>query len=172
VDDSPLKARLQPHNLLLISEYVRKNEDEIEMDPDADRILLAMIGILEEMRSQASVPAWIRVGGLLGDKGCLASTSGLAEGADTTEATVQATLEDAEGEADDVKSDMSISSADAVSELEAVSSQWWEDEEVVQHWVERATLVLNEMSIPIVPGILDPREDTPVVELRSRRRGY
>lgn len=172
MDDSPLKARLQPHNLLLIPEYERKSGGEIETDSDADRILLAMIGIFEEMRSHASIPAWIRDGGLLGEKGCPASTGGLEEGADTTEATVQATLEDAEGEADDVESDMSLETVDAVPELEAAALQWWEDEEVLQHWVERATLVLNEMSIPVEPGILDPREDTLLAELRSRRRGY
>lgn len=172
MDDSPLKARLQPHNLLLIPEYIRKAEDEIEGDSDADRILLAVIGIFEEMRSQSSIPAWIRGGGIWGNTRCLASASGLAEGVDTTETTVPATLEDPEGESDDGKSDMSISTADAASELADVALQWWEDEEVVQHWVERATLVLNEMSIPVVPGILDPREDIPLAELQSRRRGY
>jgi len=170
VDDSPLKARLQPHNLLLIPEYTRKTEDEIEMDPDPDRILLAMIGILEEMRPQANIPAWTRGGGLWGDKGCPVSTAGLADGADTTVVTVAATSEDVEREAEDVKSDMSLSSAGASPELGAVVLQWCEDEEVVQHWAERATLVLNEMSIPVVPGILDPREDTTLAELRSRRQ--
>ena len=176
MDDSPLKARLQPHNLLLIPEYIRRNEDEIEMDSNADRILLAMIGILEEMRSQASIPAWTRDGGIWGDKRPPASIGDLTEGADTTDATVQATLEDAEGEDDDVKSDMSLSSECAAPEPEpkpeAVALQWWEDEEVVQHWVERATLVLNEMLIPVVPGILNPRKDIRLAELRLRRRGY
>lgn len=172
MDDSPLKARLQPHNLLLIPEYIRKTKGEIEGDPDADRILLAIIGILEEMRSQSSSPAWIRGGRIWGTKGCPASTEGLEEGADTTESTVPAALEDPTGETDDVKSDMSISSVDAASELGSVALQWWEVEEVVQHWVERATLVLKEMSIPVVPGILDPGEDIPLSELRSRRRGY
>ncbi|SRR5258706_5408887 len=172
MDDSPLKARLQPHNLLLIPEYIRKTKDEIEGDSDADRILLAIIGILEEMRSQSNVPAWTRDGRIWGTKRCPASTEVLKEGADTTETTVPATLEDPTRETDDVKSDMSISSADAAPELEAVALQWWEDEEVVQHWVERATLVLNEMSIPVVPGILDSGEDNSLSELRSRRRGY
>ena len=192
MDDSLLKARLQPHNLLLIPEYIRKTKDDIEGDPDADRILLAIIGILEEMRSQANIPAWTRSGRIWGTKGFPAPTEGLEEGTDTTETTVPATLEDPTGETDDVKSDMSISTADAASdaapdaaldaaldvapdvapELGAVALQWWEDEEVVQHWVERATLVLNEMSIPVVPGILDPGEDTTLSELRSRRRGY
>jgi len=172
VDDSPLKACLQPHNLLLIPEYVRKTQGEIEIDPDPDRILLAMIGILEEMRSQNSIPAWICSGGLWGPKGLPASTAALAEAADMTEAAVSATCEDGEGEAEDAKSDMSLSSAGSVPELGLVALQWWGDEEVVQHWVERATLVLNEMSIPVVPGILDPSEDTELAELRSRRRGY
>lgn len=172
MDDSPLKARLQPHNLLLIPEYIRKTEDEIERDSNADRILLAVIGILEEMRSQSSIPAWMRRGGIWGNTRCPASTEGLADGVDTTETTVPATLEDLEGESDDAKSDMSISSADATPELADVTLQWWEDEDVVQHWVERATLVLNEMSIPVVPGILDPREDIPLAALQSRRRGH
>jgi hypothetical protein len=156
VDDSPLKARLQPHNLLLIPEYIRKTRDKVEVDPDPDRILLAVIGILEEMRSQASIPAWIHAGGLLGAKGCLDSTDASAEGVDTKEATVPAPREDAEGEAEDAKGDMPLSSGDAAPQLAVgVAPQWWEDEEVVQHWVERATLVLNEMSVPVIPGILD-----------------
>lgn len=170
MDDSPLKARLQPHNLLLIPEYVHKAQDEIETNPE--RVLLAMIGILEEARSQVNIPAWIRDGGLWGAKGCPTTTAAVTEGVDVNDATVPATREDAEGEAEDAKSDMSLSSTCAAPELAVVALHWWEDEEVVQHWVERATLVLNEMSIPVVPGLSDPREDTELAELRSRRRGY
>ena len=130
-----------------------------------------MIGILEEMRTQASIPAWIRGGGLWGAKGCPVST--FADGADAQEVTVPAAHEDSKEveEVEDTESDMSLSSVDATPELAVLAPQWWEDEEVVQYWVERATLVLNEMSIPVVPGILDPREDTEFAELRSRR-GY
>jgi hypothetical protein len=138
---------------------MRKSGNEIEIDPDTDRILLAMIGILEEMRSQVSIPAWSRGGGLWGNKRCPESNAGISEDADTTGATVLATLEDdGEGEPEDASSDMSLSSANAAPELAAVALHWWADEEVMQHWVERATLVLNEMSISCVPGVLDPRE--------------
>jgi hypothetical protein len=168
VDDSVLKARLQPHNLLLIPEYIRKTQTN-EGETDPDQILLAMIGILEEMRAQASIPAWIRDGGLWGAKGCPVP---FTDSADTKAVTVLATHEDAEGETEDGKSSVSLSSTGAPPELSVVAPQWWEDKEIVQHWVERATLVLNEMSILIVPGILDPGEDTQLAELRSRRRGY
>ena len=134
-----------------------------------ERILLAMIGILEEIRSQTSVPAWIRGGGLWGPKGCPTSTAPWAEAADSTEVTMAVTREDAEG---DTNSDISLSSACAAPEVAVPAIQWWEDEEVVQHWVEKATLVLDEMSIPVVPGILDPREDAELAELRSRRQCY
>lgn len=139
------------------------------MNPD--RILLAVIGILEEVRSQANIPAWIRDRGLWGAKECPATTATVTEGGDMNEATLPATHEDPEGEGEDAKSDMSLSSTCAAPGPAVVALQWWEDEEVVQHWAERATLVLNEMSVSVAPGILDPREDTELAELRSRRQG-
>ncbi|PVF94561.1 hypothetical protein CPB86DRAFT_637683 [Serendipita vermifera] len=92
LDDTSLKARLQPWNLLHISEYVASkstggkavlpndqamrphpeeeppaNHPNSSDPPPPDTTLLAVIGILEESRTQTNIPAWIRGGALWGD---------------------------------------------------------------------------------------------------------
>ena len=79
LDDTVKKARLQPWNLLQIPEFSCEepeapgNDDE-EVDPErvqknndarSDQTLLAVIGVLEELRLQSNIPAWFRSGGLL-----------------------------------------------------------------------------------------------------------
>lgn len=79
LDDSPLKAVNQPWNQLVIPEFDRdehqgsrdainhplfKHDDPLE---SMDRILLAVIGILEELSTVNNVPAWVRSGGLVPD---------------------------------------------------------------------------------------------------------
>ena len=94
LDDSPLKAILQPWSQIVIPEY-----DEVEFhlsklaaaalsqDPTAsheglDEILLGVIGILEALREVQNVPAWVRAGGGLvsdlDDKG-MANVQDVAE---------------------------------------------------------------------------------------------
>jgi len=79
LDDSPLKAVNQPWNQLVIPEFDRdehqgsrdainhprfKHDDPLE---SMDRILLAVIGILDELSTVENVPAWVRSGGLIPD---------------------------------------------------------------------------------------------------------
>lgn len=94
VDDTAMKARLQPWNLLQVTEYTvaearvgkantnggflqadaSPEEDSLSELPDdkekedgVDTTILAVIGILEELRAQRNIPAWIRSGGLWGN---------------------------------------------------------------------------------------------------------
>lgn len=76
LDDSPLKAIHQPWNQIVITEYDKADhritKDAVSRwekgDLDAldalDDTLLAVIGILEEVRFVDNLPAWIRAGGL------------------------------------------------------------------------------------------------------------
>lgn len=158
MDDSVLKARLQPHNLLLIPEYSRDGipedpddeseeldppaEDSVAISPDADKeeILLATIGILEEMRCQTSIPAWIRAGGFWGDKT-----------PPSPEANVETLPLEKEG--------MESSSI--------VTLPWFEDTDVIQYWVKKARVCLIELDIPIEAGVLDSRKDAQLSTLRD-----
>ena len=90
LDDSALKAHMQPYNHLIVPEYNAKMRradlavlDQIERDghpgnakagssvevrvdePCVDRTLLAVVGILDEIAMQDNVCSWIRAGGLL-----------------------------------------------------------------------------------------------------------
>jgi hypothetical protein len=93
LDDSPAKARLQPHNHVCLREYdarlraadlarltwERTSSDERplsktekkgqERAPPAtpyDATLLAIIGVLDALKGQSNVAGWIRAGGLWG----------------------------------------------------------------------------------------------------------
>ncbi|KAG8892380.1 hypothetical protein FRC01_014195, partial [Tulasnella sp. 417] len=64
IDDSPLKAHMQPYNHIVLKEYdhqlfVRR------LDPEApkDETLLAVVGLLSEAIRQSNVAHWIREGG-------------------------------------------------------------------------------------------------------------
>ncbi|KAK8861347.1 hypothetical protein IAR55_002166 [Kwoniella newhampshirensis] len=78
LDDSPLKAVMQPWNQIVIPEYDKQEHkdstqaansvttedtDDLGMS-GMDRTLLAVIGILDELKTVNNVPAWIRGGGL------------------------------------------------------------------------------------------------------------
>lgn len=56
LDDSPSKALLQPYNHLRVPPYSGSNHD--------DRTLLAIIGVLDHVRHESNVAAWMRAGGL------------------------------------------------------------------------------------------------------------
>ncbi|WVO17959.1 hypothetical protein L204_105657 [Cryptococcus depauperatus] len=79
LDDSPLKAIYQPWSQIVIPQYDAQtnrtsrtiaglNHDHEQSDTtegqEMDKTLLAVIGILEELRHVVNVPLWIRAGGL------------------------------------------------------------------------------------------------------------
>lgn len=73
LDDSPLKAVHQPWNQVVLPEYDKSEymasktaatSDDPTSDPDMDRYLLGVIGILDTLVTVENVPAWIRAGGL------------------------------------------------------------------------------------------------------------
>ncbi|KAF8582997.1 hypothetical protein K439DRAFT_1634767 [Ramaria rubella] len=81
VDDSALKAHLQPYNHLCVPEYTKNlrnrdlatkkalSQNEALLDPEQihdgfDPTLIAIMGILDELKGQTNVAGWIRGGGL------------------------------------------------------------------------------------------------------------
>jgi hypothetical protein len=92
LDDSPAKARLQPHNHVCLREYdarlraadlarltwertssderpLSKTEKKRQERPPAtpyDATLLAIVGVLDALKVQSNVAGWIRSGGLWG----------------------------------------------------------------------------------------------------------
>ncbi|KAF9494599.1 hypothetical protein BDN71DRAFT_977571 [Pleurotus eryngii] len=77
LDDSPLKARLQPLNHLCVKEYTSEmrladlqvvSEDSTPYDINAyynlDLTLLAVIGALDAIKWESNVAGWVRSGGL------------------------------------------------------------------------------------------------------------
>lgn len=91
LDDSPLKAVFQPWNHIVIPEFDKAlhrssrlaaglksdhyndyddgeaSTSQIGQDPEMDKILLAVIGILDQLRYVSNVPLWVRAGGLTFD---------------------------------------------------------------------------------------------------------
>ncbi|OCF45029.1 hypothetical protein I317_01080 [Kwoniella heveanensis CBS 569] len=79
LDDSPLKAVHQPFNQLVIPEFGHKEHidskkavmalesaanGDISASGSLDQTLLAVVGVLDELREVSNVPAWMRAGGL------------------------------------------------------------------------------------------------------------
>ncbi|OWZ49673.1 hypothetical protein C368_06947 [Cryptococcus neoformans 125.91] len=91
LDDSPLKAIFQPWNQIVIPEFDKAlcrssrlaaglksdhyddyddgdaSTSQIGQGPEMDKILLAVIGILDQLRHVSNVPLWVRAGGLTFD---------------------------------------------------------------------------------------------------------
>ncbi|KAF8312118.1 hypothetical protein DL93DRAFT_2082527, partial [Clavulina sp. PMI_390] len=75
LDDSALKAHMQPFNHLILHEYdaetrradvdaVTSHTEESTDPPIVDQTLLAVIGVLDEMSWQTNVAAWVRSGAM------------------------------------------------------------------------------------------------------------
>ncbi|KAG5638612.1 hypothetical protein H0H81_011502 [Sphagnurus paluster] len=78
LDDSPAKAILQPYNHIVVGDYTQESRahdlrvhapDTPETTPTpfprgCDDTLLAVVGILDTIKSQTNVARWIRFGGL------------------------------------------------------------------------------------------------------------
>ncbi|KAF7313897.1 Phosphoprotein phosphatase [Mycena chlorophos] len=108
---------------------VRKN---LPAAPDApklfDETLLAVVGILETLKTQADVARWIQDGGLA------------------------ASIESAPAE-----TDLATQLSQLNIEAQAASpTQWFEREETVQRWAEQGRNALAALQIEAVAGVRDP----------------
>ena len=147
-------------------------------DVSYDETLLAVVGVLSEIKTQANVAAWIRTGGLWGARGP-PPTDGTSTAKPSSEdppaaATSKEAEEDAGAESD--SSTLSVQKADkrqrmrgpsAEAEVagndeemgaptpaaEQVQTMWFEDAEVMAYWTGRGRQALEELGIPVEHGL-------------------
>lgn len=163
MDDTAAKARLQPLNLLQISEYTlaearasnvvgesrgpdengtskdsRSPEPDEEKEKDVDTTLLAVIGILEEMRMQSNVPAWIKGGGLWAN----VPQSESINLASSVPEVIPVQMHPREEESED-----------------QAASLWCTNPSVLSYWTERGIEVLKSRGIPVIIGALNTHSE-------------
>ncbi|KAJ7811533.1 hypothetical protein B0H14DRAFT_2859697 [Mycena olivaceomarginata] len=96
--------------------------------PKYDETLLAVVGILEAVKSETDVAEWIRGGGLL--------AAGVAD----------TVVEQAE--------DSGLGAlANQMAALNLAQEVWFNSEATVNHWVGRGVLALEALQIPLVAGV-------------------
>ncbi|KAK6906945.1 hypothetical protein I203_100934 [Kwoniella mangroviensis CBS 8507] len=167
LDDSPLKAIYQPFNQLVIPEFGKDEYQNSKLaafspglqEGSLDQTLLAVIGILDELRYVNNVPFWIKSGGLLDPNGLPLSVSV------------------------DSKEDKKIQ----LEHLPTHDSftHWFSNKEIFDGWVEQGKIALKEKGIDIKHGIspdhnfISQSQKTketrthPPVKLRNKHnRGY
>lgn len=156
IDDTIKKARLQPLNLLQIPEFTcaeqvdNKRPDSFEGeasdtpekeedDSGSDLTLIAVIGVLEELRCQSNIPAWIRDGGLW----CTSNTPPKPE---------TGSPHIVEGGAAGVDEE----------------TLWCSDPDAFAYWVKRGRGALAGRGIRIEAGLLDVDQDQNYKGLRGQ----
>jgi hypothetical protein len=127
-----LKAVNQPFNQLVVPEFDRDEyaasiEALKKNDPNAptmDKALLAVVGILEALRTVDNVPAWIRAGGLMARDG----------------PRVQADAPTRPVKLKDLPS-------------YAAFAHWYADAEIMARWVAQGVKALEDRGIMVDPGL-------------------
>jgi hypothetical protein len=171
IDDTAKKARLQPWNLLQISEYTplskgewdptsggddgwEKDDETTGEKAEVDTTLLAVIGVLEELRKQSNVAAWIRGGHL----------SSPVHPPQPDNPDVKMDGEDDSEDNGVVQECAVVKEADDGEEERPL---WCSDPEVLAHWVKRGKSALASRGIPVSIGLLNVEKDKSFKSLRS-----
>lgn len=143
------KAQLQPHNHICISRYNRevRAKEVAPLSPDQsdstraplDETLIAIIGILDEIRKVDDVSTWIGDGRL---KTVDRKVSRFGEGA-------------------------SLPTSSSLASLNAVFDDgiWFEDQRILTYWIDKGRKVLEELDIPILPGSNERMTDQTSVQV-------
>jgi hypothetical protein len=139
LDDSVDKAQLQSYNHICVSKYTAeiRSKDEKEyksslgskLEPVLDtEMLIAVVGILETMRSEENVSAWLGCGGLR--------------------------RHDINASTNEISEDLALQKRmDSLSLEDKVNTIWFDDPSVLSHWIERGRAILNDLQIPIDHGM-------------------
>ncbi len=147
LDDSLLKAHMQPHNHLVVREYDPKFLDPSEKD--SDETLLAIVGILSEATRQTNVAAWFRSGGL--------TSPPLLEEAPAGYSPERAAFDGADWKGLGLGSD----EPEIALELETI---WFDRPLVLHRWIEIGIQQLQAQEIDINAR---PNEDPVTFNIRS-----
>ncbi|KAG8969380.1 hypothetical protein FRC03_003071 [Tulasnella sp. 419] len=153
LDDSSIKAHMQPYNHVVLKEYdevlcaqdqCARSTESVDND-SLDQTLLAVIGILHEAVRYDNVGSWIRSGGLwagLRDISALPPGTASAGNGERAPAFAQ----------QDVKVDNMIAeSVEHSAESTLGNNIWYQDPDVLQTWITRGIAALKEFKIPIRP---------------------
>ena len=126
-------------------------------------MLLAVVGILEEVKVQGNVSGWMRRGGLM-----LGQDQVEGEGDDNCSAKKRRVLEDGDEGADSppgtteesqllLENDVTPSAVTGIpmnkSEMEETSI-WFEDQELVEWWADKGRVALDGLGIEVVSGVV------------------
>jgi len=167
-DDSP--RRVRPHK-----KKTQKLEEAAQIANEPyDQTLLAIIGILDTMKVQTNVAAWIRTGGLWASKTPPAAAPATKSSDSTVASDQQAAVEANVGGAEDTAvapgNDQESVNAPRASLVQTVEPStengeestassppplWFEDQEVVQHWIERGLAALEALGIEPRHGLFE-----------------
>ncbi|KAG8901183.1 hypothetical protein FRB99_005492 [Tulasnella sp. 403] len=145
IDDSPLKARLQPYNHLVLKDY----DQALHRSPIPDETLLAVVGILSEIAQQSNVCNWIRNGGLHRPYNSESSAAG-GSGTDDSSKSIHV----ANGELDPTAILLGTQQSarqpdDPAEEPDAASVEplWFQNLDTVRGWIDRGKAELRRLNI-------------------------
>ena len=126
-----------------------------------DEMLLAVVGILEEVKVQGNVSGWMRRGGLM-----LGQEQEQEEGGEVDAKKRRVSLDGDEGEDSPgtteelLEDDVTGITPSAVtgipmnkSEMEE-TSLWFEDQELVEWWADKGRVALDGLGIEVVSGVV------------------
>ncbi|KIJ52375.1 hypothetical protein M422DRAFT_25994 [Sphaerobolus stellatus SS14] len=171
LDDSTAKAQLQPYNHLCIPEYTKNQRNldlkylEIEKG-DAipherspkgyDPTLIAVMGVLDEIKRQSNVAGWMRAGGLWAGHRPPPRRQSIHLFSDDELAAAKDKLPDTsvtklETEADNGTGTPSNPGNDAVIGQDEL--MWFDHEPAFMYWVEKGYEVIKEMGLELDHGM-------------------
>ena len=147
----------------------RANEQVRGLGGEYDEMLLAVVGILEEVKVQGNVAGWMRMGGLMMGQEVSVDSSAkkrrLSDGAELSDSpgippppsssSSQPLLED-----DASKSDVTAITPSAVTGIPMNQSNaeetsiWFEDQELVEWWADKGRVALDGLGIEVVSGVV------------------
>jgi len=148
----PVNSFLDTHESQPTAPLPLSHEKIIDADPDSagyDKTLLAIIGILNEIKSQTNIAAWIRAGGLSRVKSMPQNSPRLPRPVlDTQDSN---TLCEVQNEKE-VKDNDEIEESKVVKLLET-HDKWFEHPDIVDAWAQKGKVALGELGIDVVPGV-------------------
>lgn len=124
--------------------------DEARAGQAFDETLLAVVGVLDAVREQQNVAAWIRAGGLWGPHPVPAQREA-QDG--VKEKPVPSTSGNDAASSPSAEATQTTGAAQEVAEEPVHQPLWFEHPPTLAHWVARGRQALESLRIPIVHGI-------------------
>lgn len=170
VNSDPRKRKRRPHKKKLAKgdEQIASLTEEITYQwwQHFDCTLLAVVGVLDAVKQESNVAAWVRQGGLWGSE--MASTEELVpQSAETLESadipsaeSLSPTGRELSTKTEDRKGDLKKQRRGSVGNREEVAGgelmrrgHWFDDQLTMTYWVARGVKALGELDIEIVADV-------------------